>query len=289
MSDWAKGSFDIHVHGAPDIFPRWGTAWDVAESCKQAGMAGFMFKYHHGSTVELASVLQEQFPELKIYGGTTLNYFVGGLNPYAVQTALKLGGKMIWLPTVHAANHAAHVGELGGFGFQNTGLEKIPEKGLSIIDDQKELVDPMKEILNMLHTKAVVLSTGHISYEEINSLVKYIENNNLQIRLLIGHVSFKAPALTLEQLKDLIRDWIWFEECYISISKLVHCISVEEMASRIKALPDANWVFSSDSGQKENLKCPEAIADFAAQLEKQGVPTNIIERALREEPVRLFS
>ena len=36
------------------------------------------------------------------FGGITLNQFVGGLNPWAVETALKMGEKIVWLPTVHS-------------------------------------------------------------------------------------------------------------------------------------------------------------------------------------------
>lgn len=39
------------------------------------------------------------------FGGLCLNHPVGGLNPDAVETSLKLGAKVIWLPTNTAENH----------------------------------------------------------------------------------------------------------------------------------------------------------------------------------------
>lgn len=39
-----------------------------------------------------------------MFGGITLNRQVGGINPYAVESALKLGGKVVWLPTQSARN-----------------------------------------------------------------------------------------------------------------------------------------------------------------------------------------
>lgn len=117
----------------------------------------------------------------------------------------------------------------------------------------------------MLHQKPVVLSTGHLGYEEIMPLITYIENNNLKIRLLIAHVSFKAPLLSIDQLRTMVRDWTWFEDSYVSISTLPHLQSstAERIAANIKSLPDARWILSTDSGQQNNLKSPEAIQKFA--------------------------
>jgi hypothetical protein len=284
-----KGSWDIHVHAAPSLFERWGTAWELAELCQREKMAGIILKYHHGSTVEIASIIQSQFPLLKIFGGITLNYFVGGLNPYAVETAIRLGGKVVWLPTIHAANHNVQIGSLGKFNFQHTDIQKIPEKGISIIDSQKEIVTPVKEILDLLDNKSIVLTTGHIGNKEIYSLINYIEKNNLHIRLLIAHVSFKAPALNIEQLKKFTKEWIWFEDSFISLSKIGQCSTADEIAAKIKAIPNAQWILSTDSGQKNNLKSPEAIDVFLQKLLAAGISEKRLFRMIREEPQQLLN
>jgi len=49
-----------------------------------------------------AVLLQQQFPELVIVSGVTLNRAVGGLNPHAVERSTQIGGKMVWFPTLEA-------------------------------------------------------------------------------------------------------------------------------------------------------------------------------------------
>lgn len=286
--NWAQDSIDVHVHAAPSIFERWGSAWDLAEACRDAGMAGFVVKAHHGSTVEMASILNDQFPELQIFGGISLNYYVGGLNPYAAETALRLGGKIMWLPTVHAVNHGECCGMLGGFGFQGSKVLKVPEQGIRICDETGQLDANLKEILTLLHDQNMVLASGHLSPQEIHTLIRYIETNQLNIKLLLNHVFFKTSEFSVSQLKELVRDWVWFETVYLCISPLVNCASIETIAGAMQALPDARWIVATDSGQKNNLKCPDALNEFSRQLIAQGVPAERLSRMLRDEPRALL-
>ena len=79
-----EGAYDIHVHAAPELFPRIGDAVDFARAARAAGMAGLVFKAHHESTVTRAYHTALQVPGIELYGGIVLNEFVGGVNPPAV-------------------------------------------------------------------------------------------------------------------------------------------------------------------------------------------------------------
>ncbi len=56
-------------------------------------------------------------PGIRAYGALTLNHSVGGLNPVAVEIAGRSGAKIVWMPTVDAANETA-----GRAGWPNTKL-----------------------------------------------------------------------------------------------------------------------------------------------------------------------
>ena len=43
--------------------------------------------------------------DFTMFGSITMNRQVGGINPVAVEVALKLGAKVVWLPTQWAGNH----------------------------------------------------------------------------------------------------------------------------------------------------------------------------------------
>ena len=291
-----SGAIDIHVHAAPSLFERWGDAWELAEECANAGMGGFVLKSHRMSTVETAAVLAPRFPQLQIFGGLALNGFVGGINPIAVDAQLKLGARIIWLPTLHAAHHEERCGCLGGFSFQTvkhgsashglaseeTGPEVTP---LRVINEKGALTPQTREVIHLMHQKPAALASGHVSFEEIRAIQRYVKAEKLDIRLLVNHVQFTTPKLDVVQLRELTNDWTWFETVQLCIAPMVACATPTEIAAQIGAVPEARWIVATDSGQKKNKRCPEALSDFASALLGAGVARERLARMMRAEPL----
>ncbi len=283
-----KRGIDIHVHADPSLFPRWGDAWDLAMACRNEGMSGFVLKFHHGSSVETAAILDRQFPDLHVYGGITLNRYVGGLNPAAVDAAINLGARFVWLPTVHAHNHGKVFGHLGSFGFQQSSSRLNDVKGISILDDRGKLVPSLKEILHLMDNQPIVLATGHIAEKEIVFLHRYIRANQQKIRFLVNHVEFKVSALSIDTLNEMIDDLTWFETTYFSICDIGKSVTPAEVAQKILAVSQAKWIMASDTGQKANLKSPQALVEFAKLLMEKGITRTQVERMLISEPRNLL-
>ena len=80
------------------------TALQLARAAKSAGMAGLLLKNHDTSTTALAATVREAIPNLLVFGGLALNDAVGGFYPAAVDIAVRMGAKQIWMPT-HCAEH----------------------------------------------------------------------------------------------------------------------------------------------------------------------------------------
>jgi hypothetical protein len=282
------GAWDLHVHAGPCLFPRWGDAWDLVRACTAAGMGGVLLKSHHGSTVESASLISRHSPDLIVHGGITLNGFVGGLNPMAVEAALALGGRAVWLPTIHARHHEERCGCLGGFGFQGSATARVPAEGYTV--NQGDRLRPeVHDILDLVHGRPVALATGHISAEEISVLATAIRERGLQVRLLVNHVCFTVPALGIDQLRALAGDQVWFETAYLSISPLVRASSPEAVARLVLAVPEARWIMVSDSGQTANPPAPDALRAFAAALGEHQVSEARLRRMLVDEPAALLA
>ena len=64
---------------------------------------------------------------MKVFGGVALNQTVGGLNPYAVELALRMGGRMVWFPTLSSAAHIDHH-EHHDTGFPTSEVELRPNE-----------------------------------------------------------------------------------------------------------------------------------------------------------------
>jgi hypothetical protein len=282
------GSWDIHVHAGPSLFPRWGDAWDLAQACEKARMAGFVLKSHRASTVESAAILRRAFGGLHIFGGVALNHFVGGLNTLVVDACIRLGGKVVWLPTIHAEHHRDTCGCLGGFSFQSSAARVTPRRGIRVIDARRRLLPTMREILGLLHDSGVVLATGHLSSSEIAAIHACIRTERLRIPLLINHVLFKTTLLSQRQVAELANSSTWFEIAHLSITPLARSTSAERIASYIRRTPQAQWVMASDSGQKGNVAAPEALARFAKNLASSGVERDTLRRIMHSNPERLL-
>jgi hypothetical protein len=283
-----EGAFDVHVHAAPSLFPRWGDAVDLARACAGAKMAGVVLKAHEGSTVEAARLLARVVPELEVVGGVVLNDFVGGLNPLAVELCLALGGRVIWLPTIHSRCHGERIG-LGAFSFQGTPLAHTPARGFAVTGDDGRLLPAVRDILALLDGSGAVLATGHIAPAEIRAVQRAIEDEGRDIRLLVNHAFFTAPGLTIDELRELARPWTYFEACYLSVCPLVQATEPAAVAAAIEAVPEGRWILASDSGQETNPPAPEALARFAASLGEAGLAEAKLIEMLRDNPKELLA
>ena len=95
-----QGAYDLHMHAAPSPFHRVLDDYGLLEEAGRAGMAGIMLKSHYESTIARAILANIHCASCtKAYGGLVLNWPVGGLNPYAVENAMKRGCRIVWMPT----------------------------------------------------------------------------------------------------------------------------------------------------------------------------------------------
>src|ERR1700681_4871792 len=105
--DALQGAYDLQVHVAPDVIERRIDDIDLAKEFLAHGLKGFVLKSHYFPTAERAKVVTKAVPGIQAFGAITLNHSVGGLNPVAVEMAGRSGNKVVWMPTVDAANETA--------------------------------------------------------------------------------------------------------------------------------------------------------------------------------------
>ena len=109
-----SGLIDMHIHTAPDNRPRYCDDVQAAREAKEVGMRAILLKSHITMTADRAIVAERIVGDIKVFGSLALNVWVGGLNPRAVEVAIEMGAKEIWMPTLSAANEINLRGEEGG-------------------------------------------------------------------------------------------------------------------------------------------------------------------------------
>ena len=110
--DLMKGVIDMHVHTNPDLRLRAYDDFELMEAAIRVGARAIVIKTHQGTTMDRAylcnrhnEIVHGKMNNFTMFGSITLNKVVGGINPKAVDVALRLGAKVVWLPTQSAKNH----------------------------------------------------------------------------------------------------------------------------------------------------------------------------------------
>lgn len=279
---------DLHVHADPSLFPRARDAEGLARDYALHGFEGFVLKMHHGSSAEAAALLRSLHPELRIEGGIVLNAFVGGLNPYAVDAALTLGARMVWLPTIHAAAHEKACGCLGGFEFQRAATRLQLGEGLTIVDASGGLKPEVHEILDLLDGSGAALATGHVGREEVRVLHAAMRERRVDVPLVLNHVFFDVPAFPLDELEPFVGDGVYFELVELSQSVKVGATSFEAVREALLARPDGNWILASDGGQAGRPPPAEALTSWVERLREGGVSDTALERYTSRHPLEVL-
>ena len=193
------GAIDMHIHAAPDVVPRKLDDLETARQAAARGMRAIVLKSHATLTADRAALVERVVPGVRVFGGLALNHAVGGLNPAAVETALRLGAAEIWMPTLSAAGDP----------------RRRAGPGLSVLNDHG-LKPEVHEILRLMAGGSAILGTGHLSPAEIMQLVPAAHAAGVR-KILITHPEHppvELPAPEQEELRD--RYGVYFERCLIT-------------------------------------------------------------------------
>lgn len=244
MENAMQGIIDMHIHAAPDVRARKLDDLELMEASVQRGVRAIVLKSHNVPTADRAylvnRVATEKYPDVKFtaFGGLCLNRPVGGLNPDAVETSLKLGAKVIWLPTNTAENH-----------YRKNGKE--PSKGVVVTRDGKA-VDELQDIFALVKQYNAVLATGHIGAEECFPVVEAARVAGVE-KIVITHPEFWVVGMTPEQQADIVRKYdVLLESVYAQPVNGSYKINIPDNIAAMKSIGPEHFVLSTDSGQTVN-------------------------------------
>jgi len=280
MNELLNGIIDMHIHTEPDTTKRNYNDFGLVDAANKIHAASIVIKCHHGSTVErayLANLYNKekyQTSNLKIFGGIVLNKEVGGLNPNAVEYALKLGGKIVWLPTIDAQNEYIKRGKVGG---------------ISILDNNGEIKKELIEIFNIIKNYNAVLATGHISYEETLKVVEAASKQGVK-KIVITHPEYWIVNESIEQQKYLVDKYnVLLEKVYIQPLKDGHW--VDNMETDLKAIQQIGYehiMVATDSGYYKNDPWEIMLDKYVNYLLEHGISKEEVKYMTRVNQAKLL-
>jgi hypothetical protein len=286
------GAFDLQVHVAPDVIERRIDDVDLAREFLSKGLSGFVLKSHYFPTAERAQVVRRAVPGIQAYGAVTLNHSIGGLNPVAVELAGRSGCKIVWMPTVDAANETA--GRVDGpttklpfwakiqRELAATGIAPPP---LSVLDPKGALTEPARRCLELIARHNMILATGHLGRPEIFALVKAAQEIGVK-RVLVTHAEFPSQNLSATEQAELARMGAFIEHCFTTMH--TGKAPWEGVFEAIRAAGPERCVLSTDLGQTINPPVAEGFAMFAQRILDAGFRVDEIRRMTVENPGALL-
>lgn len=284
MVDLLRHAYDLHIHCGPDIIPRSVTALEMAERAVKRGMKGFAIKSHYAPTCLQAASVRACYPECNAVGTITLNASVGGLNPLAVETAARMGGKIVWCPTFDSASqqdyYLKHLPQY--IDMQKKMLDagrNVPS--YCLIDESGKLCREMQEVLDVVQSHDLVLATGHITHKETFALAREAFKRGFG-KLLITHADWEFTHYTVEEQQELVELGAWIEHSYTSPAE--GSVAWEKVAGEIRTIGAGRCIITTDLGKANGIYPDDGLWDYIQRLMQMRFTVEEISAMVCENP-----
>ena len=260
-----QGVIDMHVHSNPDIRHRAYDDFELMEAGIRVGARAIVIKTHQGTTVDRAflcnrhnEIIHQGDNDFTMFGSVTMNRQMGGINPWAVESGLKLGAKVIWLPTQSARNNMLK---------QN----QDPSDCVEVVQGGK-VVPELLTIFRLGKDYDVVLGTGHVSPEECFRVVEAARDAGVK-KLVVTHPEWWMVGMSLEDQVRIVKDYdVILEHCFAQpMGGGKYKSNLPMNLEAVKACGYKNVMVSTDGGQVENPNWEIALEQYMQYLSDHGV------------------
>jgi hypothetical protein len=270
-----RGVMDIHVHCGPDSMHRTVDALDVAKLAREEGMRGLVLKNHYEPTASLAYMARKVVPDVEIFGGIALNLAVGGINPFAVERmSMVTGGwgRFVWMPTFDSESQVRYSGEDRRF---------VP------VSRGGELLDEVKQVIEIIARRNLVLETGHSSADECLMLVREARRRGVS-RMVVTHAIMAPIHMLCAQMRAAAELGAYIEFVYNGLIGPYKEFEFADYAQAIRNVGVESVILASDLGQPVNPVHPAGLKTYFAGLQREGFTDAEMVRMTMDNPKELL-
>ncbi len=279
-----EGSIDIHIHSAPDVYPRLLNDVELAFSAKENGMRAILIKNHYFETASRAQIATD-IADFPVFGGIALNLTNGGLNRHAVKMALKMGAKQVWMPTVHAdyfVKNKSHVANLA---------TEIGDdvQGLTLINEDGMLKAELYEIFELIKGADAIFATGHVTKEEAKIAVREAAKRGVK-KIIVTHPAATFVHYSVDDMKEILDLGATFlEHTWNDVTRQVsHPLPIHVLFDVIKSVGAAHCIMSTDAGQWLNPPAAQQMGIYINEALKSGISSEDIRMMVSDNPAKIL-
>ena len=287
IAELLVGAVDLHCHSGPAAMPRTLDHHEALLDCAAAKFSALLYKDHFYLGTAHAIMLEKLFPELgvKLFSGLALNNASGGINPHAVDHAAKLGAKIIWMPTLSAANH---IDQAAGAGknFPKTAKKMLDAIPLRATDANGRLTDNVLQVLDLIAEADIILAGGHLDAAEMIKVFEEARRRGVN-RLLVNHPTFLIGC-TDDDIRTLVSIGAQIEHSICMWVGPKKKFTPEELVHLIDVAGVDHTVLSSDLGLLGGPKPVEGFREVVHLLLDQQVPKADIRKLIASNAAALL-
>ena len=276
-AELVRGAIDMHCHHGPD--PHRRRSVDAEEAVREAdaiGMRGLVLKSHAYPTGPIAMLMQKQVERLRVFGGICCDFEVGGLNPAAVEVALRTGARVVWMPTFSSVPDRRKL--------------QLPGAGIALLDERGRPLAPLHEILRLARAHDAVVATGHVDLPELFALAD--ASRALGVRLVMTHALETQVGAdhTLAHVVEMADRGAVIEFTYLSCMPggFAATHAPMEFARAIAAVGPARAIMSTDFGQDRSPHPAVGMRMFIGEMLRAGLGEADVDLMARRNPARLL-
>ena len=235
----------------------------------RVGARAIVIKTHLGNTTARA-IMANRYNQIvhgdndfTMFGSVTLNRCVGGINPAAVENALKLGAKVVWLPTQSARRHLEM-------------MKQPTDKAVDVVRDGK-VVPELLDVFQLIKDHNAVLGTAHVSPEDAFIVVEAARKVGVE-KVVVTHPEWWIVGMSVEDQIRLVKDYdVILERCFAqNMGGGKYKSNLPDNLEIIRTVGYKNVMTDTDGGQTENPNWEIAMEQYLQYLADHGIPVDQI-------------
>lgn len=292
VRDLMVGACDLHIHSGPDVVPRQQNIIDVARDAAKVGMKALAIKDHNTITADRAALVHSVLGDaVQVLGAIVLNHAVGGFNAEAVEKALKLGARIVFMPSMDAALTIENVRLNGTTPWLLPFVtRRDPREGLTVLNEWPNgdrIIPDVQEILRLIAEHDAILDTCHLSARECNYLVDAAKGAGVT-RIIVTHPNCSVNPMSIDEQKQLAAKGAYLSYAFVPCMPLFDRQHPADVAKMMSSVGFDHCLLFSDFGQIVNPGSVEGYQMFLANLLAVGVEAKDLKKAASGNSMRLL-
>jgi hypothetical protein len=289
VAELLVGAIDLHCHSGPAAMPRILDHHDELLDAAAAGFRAVLYKDHFYPGMAHAILLEKLFPEhgVRLYSGIALNNASGGINPHAVDHAIKLGGKIVWMPTLSAANHINVQASGSAKTFPKTSQKMMDPTPLSALDANGKLTDEARKVIDLVAEADIILAGGHLHVTEQHVLFAEAARRGVK-KMMVNHPTYIVGFGDTDIRQLVALGAVMEHSICMFVEGKSKKYSADDLAHLIEVAGVDHTILSSDLGLVGSQRPVDGFSSITQMLLDLQMPRSAIKKLVSENAAALL-